>query len=232
MPKRVVPLSAFEIENAKNENNKACKLSDGYGLYLLITPSGGKLWRMQYRFGGKQKVLSFGAYPTVSLKVARKKRDEAKEQLFQGLDPGQVKKEKKAAKLESDAATFEVVAREWFDQFKSTWIDKTGAQKLAGLKKDVFPVIGKRPIGELKAPEVLKVLRQIETRSLEMMHKVKSTCGQVFRYAISTGRAERNPVPDLRDALTPVKNGHYAAPTDPKDVAPPYKGVRQLRGIF
>ncbi|MBU5613920.1 tyrosine-type recombinase/integrase [Geomonas azotofigens] len=231
MPKRIPQLSVLKIDNAK-ARDKAYKLADGYGLYLLVTPSGGKLWQMQYRFDGKQKVLSFRAYPAVSLKAAREKRDEAKKLLAVGLDPGQVKKEKKKKKLEAYTNTFEAVAREWFERFKSKWTPTHGARKLAGLEKDVFPSLGQRPIGEIKPPELLKVLCQIETRSLEIMHKAKCTCGQVFRYAVSTGRAERNPVPELRDALPPVKNGHFAAPTDPKKVAPLMRTIYGYQGSF
>ena len=231
MPKRIPPLSDLEIKNAKAKN-KAYKLADGYGLYLLITTTGGKLWRMRYRFLGKQKVLSFGAYPAVSLADAREKRDEAKKLLAKGLDPAQVKKEEKAAKLKEGANSFEVVARDWFNRFKSKWSERHAARKLHLIEKDVFPAIGKRPIGEIKAPEVLKVLRQIEERSLEMAHKAKFTCEQIFRYAVSTGCAERDPVADLRGAMPPVNNKHFAAPTDPKVVAPLMRALDGYDGSF
>lgn len=232
MPKRVLPLSVLTIENAKSKN-KAYKLVDGFGLYVLVTPTGGKLWRMQYRFSLKQKVLAFGAYPIVSLADAREKRTEAQKLLAKGLDPSRVKKEEKEAKLVKHANSFEVVARDWFNRFKSSlWTEKNGARKLHSLEKDVFPVIGQRPIGEIKAPEVLEVLRRIEKRSLEQAHKAKFTCGQVFRYAVVTGVADRDPVADLSGALPAFKNKHYAAPTDPKDVAPLMRALDGYEGTF
>jgi hypothetical protein len=228
MPRRIAPLSDLQIKNAKSRE-KSYKMVDGFGLHLLVTPSGGKLWQMQYRFLKKQKLLSFGAYPAVSLEDARKKRGEAKEQLAKGQDPGQVKKEQKNSRLEEGANTFEVVAREWHKKFESTWSAKHYKAIMARLVLHVFPFIGKRPISEIKVPELLAVLQRVELSSLETAFRVKTACGQVYRYAVASGRAERNLIEDLRGALRPVKGGHFAAPTDPKKVAPLLRAIEDMK---
>ncbi|GFO55876.1 integrase [Geomonas sp. Red276] len=231
MPKRIAPLSDITIKNAK-PHDKPYKMQDGFGLHLLVTPSGGKLWRLQYRYLGKQKLLSFGGYPLISLSDARKKRDDARKLLADGHDPGRVKKEQKAKKLKEGANTFEVVAREWHEEFKSQWAEKTACRILTILKMYVFPSIGAIPISDVNAGDVLEILRRIKDRSLDTAHRARRICGQVFRFAIATVRAESNPVVNLVGALPPVKESHFAAPTDPKKVAPLLRAIDGYQGFI
>lgn len=204
---------------ALKANGKVQKYSDGGGLYLHVSPTGGKLWRMGYRFEGKQKTLSFGKYPAVSLKDARNRRDEAKDLLAAGIDPGARKKAVKAAIKAETMNSFEVVAREWFERYKDSWVDHHGKKILARLENDIFPLIGGKAIGAVTAPELLEALRRIEARgAVETAHRALQNCGQIFRYAIATGRAERDTAADLRGALSPVKSTNFASITEPKDI--------------
>jgi integrase len=232
MPKRIQPLSDIQVKNAKPAP-KEMKLFDGGGLYLLITPSGGKLWQLKYRYDGKEKKLSFGSYPTLSLADARQRREDARKLLANGIDPGAVKKAQKAATVGENENAFEIVAREWHDKFAHTWSDVHATTLKERLEKDLFPYIGARPIGEIKAPELLAVLRRIESRgALDTAHRIRFMCGQIFRYAIATGRAERDPAADLKGALPPVKYGHRAAPTDPVKIAPLLRAIDEYEGSF
>lgn len=232
MPKRIMPLTNTQIDKAKPQA-KETKMFDGGGLYLLITPTGGKLWYLKFRYAGKEGKLSFGTYPAISLADARQRREEAKKLIANGVDPRNVKKAQKAAQGEQSANTFEVIAREWHNKFAHTWVESHAQHKLERLEKTVFPWIGKRPIKEITAPDVLDVLRRMESRGiLDTAHRVRFECGAIFRYAIATGRAERDPVADLKGALPPVKNGHYAAPTDPKAVAPLLRAIDEYQGSF
>lgn len=224
-------LNDVKIRNAK-ATNKDLKLFDGGGLFLLVTPAGGKRWRYKYRFGSKEKLLALGTYPEVSLAEARDRLHKARKLVAEGIDPGEVRKAQKLAK-EQDENTFEVVAREWHGKYTPTWTAKHAETNLARLEKNVFPWIGNRPIIELKAPELLEMLRRIESRgALETAHRVKSLCSQVFRYAIATGRAERDPAADLRGALPPVKPKHLAAMTDPEKVAGLLRAIDGYEGSF
>lgn len=232
MPKRIVPLTDIQVKNVKPQE-KEFTLFDGGGLYVLITPSGGKLWHLKYSYNGKGKRITLGAYPSISLADARQRREEAKKLLANGIDPGEVKKAQKAAMGEQDANTFEVVAREWHSKFAHTWVASHAQHKLERLEKNVFPWIGKRPIRGLTAPDVLAVLRRMESRNiLDTAHRVRFECGSIFRYAVATGRADRDPVADLKGALPPVKNGHHAAPTDPKSVAPLLRAIDEFQGSY
>jgi integrase len=232
MPKRIQPLSDIKIKNAKPKD-KDYKLSDGFGLYLLITPTGGKLWRFQYRYVGKQKLLSFGSYPEISLADARHRREDARKLLANGIDPGAVKKAQKASRADSAANSFEVVAREWHEKFKTSWSTSHAHVTITRLERDIFPWIGKRPISEIDPPEVLAVLRRIESRGAgETARRMKIVCGQVFRYAVATGRAKRDPTPDLKGALKPVMSRHMAALTDPKEVAALLRAIDDYKGSF
>jgi len=232
MPKRIVPLSDTQVSKAKSKE-KQYKMADGGGLYLLVTPTGGKLWRLKYRFANKEKMLSFGIYPALSLADARHRRDDAKKLIANGIDPGETKKAQKASQGEQDSNTFEVIAREWHSRFAHTWVATHAQHKLERLEKTVFPWLGKRPIMEITAPEVLAVLRRLEARKiLDTAHRVRFECGQIFRYAIATGRAERDPSADLKGALPPVKNGHHAALTDPKAVTPLLLAIDGFVGSF
>ncbi len=212
---------------------KPYKLSDGDGLFLLVNPAGGKWWRFKYRFEGKEKLISFGTYPEVSLADAREKRDAARKLVAAGIDPGELRKAQKASTRAISENTFEVVAREWHGKYSKTWSTAHAANIIYRLEKEVFPWLGARPIEEIKAPELLKILRRVESRgALDTAHRVRNTCSQVFRYAVATGRAERDPGADLRGALPPVKNDHFAAPTDPKDVAPLLRAIDDYQGSY
>jgi len=195
------------------------KKADGGGLYIHVSPTGGKLWRMAYAFGGKQKTLSFGAYPAVSLKDARQKREEAKEQLAQGIDPSAHKQAVKAAVRAEATNTFEIVAREWFAKNKDFWVGTHAEKVIRRLENDIFPIIGAKAVGSVTAPELLEALRRIEARgATDTAHRALQSCGQIFRYAIATGRAQRDTAADLRDALSPLKHRSFASITDPKTI--------------
>jgi integrase len=231
MPRQPVPLTDSKVRNAK-PRPKEYKLYDGGGLYLLVSPRGGKYWRMKYRFGGKDKApLAFGIYPDVSLVDAREKRDTARRQIAKGIDPSAILKAQRAAKVAEAEGSFEAVAREWYAAKSPTWSASHAETVIGRLKLDVFPRLGARPIGEINAPELLRMLRGIESRgALETAHRVRTICGQVFRYAIATGRADRDPAADLRDALRPYKKGHLAAITDPKALAPLLRAIDTYKG--
>ena len=202
------------IRNTKPKD-KPFKLTDGAGLYLLINPTGSRLWRLRYHIGGLEKKLSIGPYPEVSLKEAREKAVEAKKAIRTGIDPSQAKKAQKASA--SGADSFETIAREWFEKFSPGWAPGHAERVIRLLERDVFPWIGNRPIKVISAPELLSVLRRVESRgAVDTAHRCRQTAGAVFRYAIATGRAERDPVPDLRGAIPPAREGHMAAMTDPK----------------
>jgi integrase len=231
MPKRIVQLSDTKVRTAKPRGGEY-KLFDGGGLFLLVTPSGGKLWRLKYRFDGKEKMLSFGPYPEIALSEARSKRDEARRQLVNGVDPGVVRKVQKQAKTE-EKETFELVAREWHTKFTATWTQGHAGTIMARMQRDLFPWIGLRPINEIRAPELLTVLRRVENRgALETAHRIRTIAGQVFRYAVATGRAERDPSGDLRGALPQPGEKHHAAVTDPKEVALLLKAIDGYQGHF
>jgi len=226
-----MPLTDTKTRNAKPKD-KQYKLFDSDGLFLLVSPAGGKWWRFKYRFGGKEKLISLGTYPEVSLAEARIRRDTARKQVADGIDPSQARKALKASKVH-DENTFEVVAREWHSKFTPTWTAGHAATIIRRLEYNVFPWIGARPIIEIKAPELLMVLRRIESRgALETAHRVKIICGQVFRYAVATGRAERDPAADLRGALPPVKPKHFSAMTDPDKVAGLLRAIDGYQGSF
>ncbi len=209
------------------------KLGDEKGLFLLVTPAGGKLWRMKYRFDSKEKLLSFGAYPDVPLAKAREKRDEARKLLADGIDPGEHRKAIKAARQDRAANSFEVIAREWYAKFSPNWAEHHGDRIIRRFERDIFPWIGGRPIAEVTAPELLAVLRRIESRgALETAHRALGNCGQVFRYAVATGRAERDPSADLRGALPPTDGEHFAAVTDPKLVGELLRTLDGYGGTF
>ncbi len=202
---------------------------DGGGLYLEVSPAGGKHWRMKYRYDGKEKRLSFGEYPLVSLKEARLKRDEAKKLLANGLDPGAVKKAEKVAL----SGTFEAVAREWLLKYTPTWTPDHADKIKRRLERDIFPWLGTKPIGQITPPELLTVLRRVEERGcIETAHRAMANCGQVFRYAIATGRAERDITQDLRGAIPPVKKKHLASVIDPQGIGLMLRAFDAYDGFF
>ena len=212
-------LTDTAVRNAK-PGAKPAKMFDERGLFLLVTPTGGKWWRLRYRFDGKEKLLSLGVYPDVGLKVARARRDEARKLVADGIDPGEHRKATKAAKGDRAANSFEVVGREWFAKCRPNWAKSHSDKIIRRFERDIFPWVGGRPIADVTAPELLAVLRRIESRgALETAHRALSSCGQVFRYAIATGRAVGDPSRDLRGALPQVNGEHFAAVTEPKQVA-------------
>jgi len=231
MPKRIIPLTDVKVQKAKPKD-KPISLFDGGGLYLLITPAGGKLWRFKYRFNNKEKKLAFGSYPEISLQNARQRREEARGLVANGVDPDAVRKAQKQANTE-ETETFEVIAREWHAKFTPTWTAGHATTIISRLERDLFPWIGKRPINQVKAPELLAVLRRVESRgALESAHRIRTIAGQVFRYAVATGRAERDPAADLKGALPQPAERHRAAITDPKEVAPLLRALDGYQGHF
>jgi integrase len=214
MPKLAKPLTDIQVKSAKPKE-KPYTLADGGGMYLEVMPSGSKIWRMSYRQpNGKNNRLTFGPYPEVSLLDARGKRMDAKKLKAAGSDPAQAKRVDKINKATANANTFEAVAREWHAVKLDTWQERTAANILHRLEQDVFPLIGKQPIAGIKAPVMLDVLRQIEKRgALDMAKRQRQVYGQIFRYAIATGKAETDPIPSLRGALKAGADGHHAAIT-------------------
>lgn len=225
-------LTNLQVKSAKPKE-KQYTLADGKGLCLLVLPTGGKYWHFRSKVGGKEVRMSFGTYPEISLADARERRDEARRQIASGISPADARKAQKAARAESDLNSFEVVAREWFQKFSPMWSASNAEKVKARLEKDLFPWIGQRPIAELKAPELLATLRRIEERgAVDTAHRVKQNCGQIFRYAIATGRAERDVSSDLKDALGRTRKKHLAAITDPKDVGPLLRAIDDFKGSF
>ncbi len=212
---------------------KQHKHFDGGGLHLIVYPNGGKAWRLAYRFQGKAKLLSFGMYPAVGLKMARDRREEAKALLAQGIDPGEKKKQDKQAAQEVVFNTFEIIAREWHDKFKERWTPKNANAILGRMERDIFPLIGTISIREVKAPQLLDIARRIEARgALDYAHRALQYCGMVFRFAIATGRADHNIVADLRGALPPVKATHYATIIEPKKIGQLLRALDSYDGHF
>ena len=227
-----MPLTDTAIRNAK-ARAKPFRLADARGLYLEMAPAGGKWWRLKYRFGGKEKRLSLGVYPDVSLGMARERRDSARKLLADGVDPSANRKAQNAAKVERAANSFETVAREWYAKFAPGWVAGHGEKIIRRLERDIFPWIGAKPIAEVTAPELLKAIRRIEDRGAnETAHRAMQNCGQVFRYAIATGRADRDISADLRGALAPVKGKHHAAITEPKGLAPLLRAMHGYEGAL
>jgi len=224
-----MPLTDTGIKKAK-PTDKPVKLADGGGLYLLLNPNGSRWWRLDYRFSDKRKTLSMGTYPDTGLKDARDKRDAARKLLAAGVDPGEQRKAEKTAGSDRAANSFEVVAREWFGKQSATWATNHASKIISRLERDVFPWLGARPIADASAPDLLKILRRIEDRgALETAHRALQNIGQVFRYAIATGRAERDPTPDLRGALAPWRPVHFASITEPVKVGELLRAMEKLR---
>ncbi|MGO9108344.1 MAG: tyrosine-type recombinase/integrase [Thermoguttaceae bacterium] len=185
-------------------------MSDGEGLFLVVMPSGSKYWRLRYFYAGKEKLLALGVYPEVSLADAREGRAQARRALAAGNDPAEAKKEAKRLMTLRATNSFETIAREWMENRKHILASSSFGRTLARLERHAFPKLGPRPVAEITPPDVLAMLRAVESQgTLDTAHCVMQLCGQIFMYAIATGRAERNPVPDLRGALkTPVPKHH------------------------
>jgi integrase len=226
-----MPLSDVKSKNAKSKG-KQYKLSDTDGLYLLVTPAGGKYWRFDYRYDGKRKTLALGTYSEISLLDARSRLCDARKPLAYGIDPGEQKKALR--KAEADIKnSFEVVAREWHGKNKSVWTPGNADSTLKRLERDVFPWLGQQPIDQIKALDVLRVLRRVESRgAIETAHRIKTVCGQVFRYAVATGRADSDPTAALKGALPSVKVKHRAAITEPNKFADLLRAIDGYEGSF
>lgn len=203
-------LTDIIVKNTKPRDKKY-KLSDEKGLYLLVHPNGSKYWQMKFRFDGKEKILSFGVYPEVTLKEAREKRDASRKQIHSAIDPAAEKKLAKLTRMLDQDNSFENVAREWHEKQKDRYTVKHHKAVLTRLENDAFPLLGSRPINQIKAPELLVAVQKIEKRgAVDLSHRVLQTAGQIFRYAIATGRAERDITTDLRGALTVRKKVNHA----------------------
>ncbi len=212
---------------------KTQKLFDGGGLYLEVAPSGGRWWRLKYRFGGKEKRISLGVYPDVGLKEARERRNDARKLLANDIDPGEQRKAQKAAKVERAANSFEVVARESMEKRRDAVAPDQHKKTLDRMENDVFPWLGGRAITEITAPEVLAVLRRLDDRGARYSaHRVRSEIIRAFRYAIATGRAERDPCPDLKGAIPAPKAENMPAITDPQKAAELLRAIDAFRGTF
>jgi integrase len=231
MPKLCAPLTDTAIRNAK-PRDKTYTLGDGEGMYLEVMPNGTRFWRMAYRqANGKKNRLTFGKYPEVSLAEARDKRLAARKQLAQGVDPGRTKREEKQAREKAALNTFEAVARAWLARTAAERAASTQEKNTAWLERNIFPAIGALPISTIKPWDVLSALRVIEKRgAIESAHKIKQLCGQVFRFAVASGLADRDMTVDLRGALSAVPEAHYAAITDPKEAAELLRAIDAYNG--
>lgn len=219
------------VKNIKYTGASAgIKHSDGGAMYLLVNAAG-KYWRMNYRFADKRKTLALGVYPEVSLAKARKRRDTARELLAEGIDPSQAKRQEKQNKNHAAANTFEAIAQDWLTKTQATRKQSTQTKVQRWLEKNVFPYIGKLPISTLGPRDVLEVLRKIEARdAVDSAHRIKQLIGQVFRFAVATGSAERDITTDLRGALSPVSSTHFPAITDPKQVSALMRSIFAYEG--
>jgi integrase len=219
-------LTDTAIRNSK-AGERPIKLFDGEGLYLLVNPSGSRGWRFKYYFNGREKLLSLGPYPEITLKVARDRRLEARRLVEMGTDPSVQRQAERAA--QSD--TFELLAREWLEVQRGSLSEKTFLNKQERFEAFVFPYIGKRPIAHLKAVDILPLLKKVEARGRnETAHRVRSECGNVFRYAVVTGRAERDPTVDLRGALASVVRRNRSAIVDPSRLGELMRAIAGYRG--
>jgi integrase len=212
---------------------KPQRLFDGGGLYLEVSPAGGKLWRLKYRYGGKEKRLALGAYPDTGLRDARDKRDTARKLLADGVDPGEVRKASKAAGEDRAANSFAIIAEQWLSRQSSRMAPATLSKARWTFEDLVNPWIGSRPVSEIDAPEMLKLLRRIEERGAhETAHRTKQRCSQIFRYAIAIGCATNDPTAALRGALSPVVSTSRAAITDPLKMGELLRAIDGYSGSF
>lgn len=221
-------LTVTQITRAK-PRQKPYKLFDGRGLYLEVAPGGGRWWRLKYRIAGIEKRVSLGVFPDVSLKNARDRCEAARKEIAEGIDPSAARK----ARASAQADSFEAVAREWLDKHTPRWADTHGDKIRRRLESDLFPWLGRKPIAEIRAPLLLQTLRRIENRgALETAHRALQNCGQIFRFAVATGRAERDVAADLRGALPPVQERHHASLTDPKEIGGLLRAIDTYEGSF
>jgi len=234
MPKKITPLSEVKVRTAK-PNQKTYKLFDGGGLFLLVTPSGGKLWHFKYRFDHREKKLTFGTYPEIHLADARQRRDEARRQLANGIDPGAVRKAIKAARNEAAANSFETIAREFHIHRKNEWTQDHAATIMTRMEKDIFPWIGAIPITAVTAKDIKGVVDRVKSRgTIEAARRLLTIINQVFTYAISTDRANFNIAQGLKGYLPPTSKTrkHMSAVTDPRELAPLLRAMDAYQGSF
>lgn len=225
-----MPLTDAAIRAAKPAE-KPYKLADKLGMYLLVSATG-RYWRWDYRFAGKRKTHALGVYPEVSLGKAREALLDAREQHRKGIDPGLARKIAKS-RPRGGGSSFESVGREWFEKMRPTWAESHSGKVLLRLEADLYPWVGSRDIGTITAPELLLVAQRVEKRgAVESAHRVLQYAGSIFRYAIATGRAERNPVPDLRGAIAPPVRGSFAAIREPKRVGELLRAIEAYPGSF
>lgn len=225
-----MPLTDTAVRNAKPKG-KPYKLSDAGGLFLLVQPSDGCWWRYEYRVAsGAEKSLSLGTYPDTSLRDARERHAEARKLLAAGIDPSAARQAAKAAGTERAANSFEVIAREWHAKQAKKWAASTTARAMVRLEDDLFPWIAARPVAEITPPEVLRTIRRVETRTVDTAHRVLQDAVHVFRYAIQTGRAERNPAAELRGALEPRRKTDFASITEPAKVGELLRAIHGYSG--
>jgi len=231
-----MPLSDIKVKSLKagvkpdgTATSKPYRVTDEKGLYIEVTPKGGKRWRFKFRFGGKEKLLSVGIYPDVSLKAARIKRDDLRVLVADGIDPSQVRKAEKITT--GGLNSFEAIAREWHIKFSANWTKEYTARTLTHLEKNIFPWLGSININDITPPELLACLRRIENRgALDTAHRVLQISGSVFKYAVTTGQAERNQAADLVGALPPAKTKHHASITDPKEIGGLMRAIQSYSG--
>lgn len=232
-------LSDVEIKKTAIKD-KPFKMGDLDGLFLLVNPNGSKLWRIKYRFGGKEKSISLGEYPRLTLQEARKAAFQAKAMRLRGIDPAQAKQDdietnrKKylpVTIVEENGDTLEVVALEWFEKFKGEWVDSHASKIIRRMERDLFPRLGKQSIVTIKHKDLLEALRKVEDRgSIETAHRLLQNCGQVWRYAAATGRIDRDITGDLKGALSPSKQTNLGAITDPKEIGALLNSITEYKG--
>lgn len=220
------------IKNLK-PSKKITRNFDSKGLYIEVSPNGGKWWRLKYRFLGKEKRLSLGVYPEISLRKARELRDDYRKQIAEGVDPSENRKQQKLFQTENQNNTFESIAREWLQKHGRNWVASHSDRTLRRLERDIFPWIGKKPITSITAHEVLVCVQRIENRgALETAHRALQNCSQVMRFAVATARLDRDPTADLKGALPPVREKHFAAVTDPKEVGELLRSFEAYEGTL
>ena len=229
-----MPLTDTAIRNAKPAA-KCARLFDGGGLYLEVSPPGGKLWRLKYRFGGKEKRLALGAYPAVSLASARAKRDDARKLLAEGIDPGEQRKAAKAVRAGLAANTFEVIGREWYAKVSASMAESTKDNLSRRLDAYIYPEIGHKPISSLTAADLMRVIELIEKRgALDVARRAHNIMGRILRYAVGRGLATRDPSRDIElgDILPPADVQHHASMTEPKAVGGLLRAIDGFSGAL
>ena len=225
-------LTDTTVKNAKPKE-KDYKLTDEKGMYLFVATSGGKSFRLDYRFAGKRKTFAIGVYPETTLKEAREERDKARKLIANNIDPLEDRKAKKAQLIAETTNTFEAIANEWFEKMKSKWTDYYAEKKWGSLKKDVLPILGTKPIRNITPGDVRAILDSIQARgAIDIAHRVKGICGEIFSYAINTDRCDRNPSKEVTGSLIPKRNKHRAAITDPKEVGGLLRAIDSYTGDF